>query len=188
SDAVPPVWHAFDVAVKIEMSRNLELAVVFPFLTSFGSVGAALTTANMNARLGGDLDFSMRDGVMRMLGEVDVVDGRVKVLRSDFSLQEGIVRFQGDPSTPLIDVTARMDVGTTYLEMRLLGTPASPEITFHSPLYASDSQVMTMLVTGQEPQDLSPEQGQSATQMMTSLLLSSVLGGAKVGSVSFDAD
>ncbi len=187
-DVEPPLWHAFDVAVGVELSRNFELAVIFPFLTSFGSVGAALTTANMSARLGGELDLTMRRGELRLLGDVDVVDGRVAVLRSKFTLRGGVVRFQGDPSSPFLDVTARMDVGSTYLEMRVEGTPSSPAIAFSSPDYSSDTQVMTMLVTGQEPQDLSPEQGMSATQMITNLLLTSVLGGAKIGTVAFDAD
>ncbi|MBW2256155.1 MAG: translocation/assembly module TamB domain-containing protein, partial [Deltaproteobacteria bacterium] len=121
-------------------------------------------------------------------GSVEVIDGEVTVFRSKFTLQEGRVDFLGDPYNPILEITARMDVGSTYLEMHIRGSAEEPEVEFSSPDYADDSQILTMLLTGQEPQNLSAGQGLAADQVLVSMLLDSVFGGSKIRSFSIEAD
>jgi translocation and assembly module TamB len=117
-----------------------------------------------------------------------VVKGQVKVLGSRFDMEEGAVSFLGDPSEPSLDLIAKQAIGSTEVELQIQGAATAPEITFASPDYTDQSQILTMIVTGKEPQQLSSEQAQTADQLLMSLLLSSVLSKAKLGSVSIDPD
>jgi autotransporter translocation and assembly factor TamB len=184
----PSLYESFRIQLDAALERNLELVVFFPFLTTYGEIGAALTTAEMTVRVGGDVDVTLEGGELITSGSVEVIDGEVTVFRSKFTLQEGRVDFLGNPYNPILDLNARMDVGSTYVEMRIQGSAEEPEVEFSSPDYSDDSQILTMLLTGQEPQNLSAGQGVAADQALVSLLLSSVFGGSKIRSFSIEAD
>jgi hypothetical protein len=139
--------------------------------------------------MSGDLDFTMRGGKFDLRGKVEVIEGKVTVLRSNFDLEQGFVTFQGEPSNPFLDLKARMTVeSTSYVEMGVRGLVSEPKIDLTSPDYPSDSQILAILITGKPPDELTASQGIDMTQAMTNLLLTSVLGGARMGTVTVDAD
>jgi len=188
-EELPPIYSDFIVDVNVQLARNLQVDVAMPFIDDLGSLGAAVTRLDAAARLGGELDASMVDGQLNLVGEVDVLEGSVRVLRSAFDLQEGSVIFSGDdPFNPNLDLKATMNVTGATVEMGIAGTPEEPEIDFTSEEYPDQTQIMTILLTGQAPDSLDSDQGQGTAQALAGLLLNSLFAGQSLGSFSIEPD
>ena len=188
-EELPPIYADFVVDVGVELNRNVEVNVTMPFVDDLGSLGAAVARMDASARLGGDLDVTMVDGEPNLVGEVDVLEGSVRVLRSAFDLDEGKVIFSGaDPSNPNLDLTAIMNVTGATVEMAIAGTPEQPEIDFTSEEYPDQTQIMTILLTGQAPDSMDADQGQGTAQALAGLLLNSLFAGQSLGSFSIEPD
>jgi len=185
----PPIYADFDIDVGVALKRNLEVDVAMPFIDDLGSLGAAVTRLDASARLGGDLDATITEGALDLVGEVDVLEGSVRVLRSAFDLNEGSVVFSGgDPFNPQLDLNAVMNVTGATVEMSIGGTPEDPAIDFTSEEYPDQTQIMTILLTGQAPDSLDSDQGQGTAQALAGLLLNSLFSGQSLGSFSIEPD
>ena len=187
-DTEPGLYESLQVDLDVNLQRNVEVQVAFPFLDDLGSVGASLTRADVQARLGGDVGFRMSEGAYSLYGPVDVLDGTMRVLQTTFELTDGSATFQGDPFDPILDLAAKSEIGTASVDLAVSGTASGPEIAFSSQQYPDQSQILTMLITGREPDTLTSDQGNAATQALVGLLLSSVLSGARLGNISYDPD
>lgn len=185
----PSFYSDFLVDVAVDLKRNLQVDVAMPFIDDLGALGAAVTRANVSSRLGGDLTATLTDGELDLVGEVDVLEGKVGVLRSNFDLSEGKVIFSGgDPFNPLLDLEAVMNIPDATVKMDIAGTPETPEIEFSSEQYPDQTQIMTILLTGQAPSELGADQGQGTAQALAGLLLNSLFAGQSLGSFSIEPD
>lgn len=171
----------------MDLARNLELEMALPFVDDFGQLGALFATVDLTARVGGQVDLHMENGEPSLVGELRVIDGTVDVLRSNLALEEGAITFTGgNPAEQAqLDLKARMDVEGGSLTMAITGTPYEPVIELHSDEYPDETAQITMLLTGEAPDDLSADEGASA---LAGVLMGSVLGGADLGNVSIESD
>ncbi len=187
-NAEPGLYETIDIALNVDLQRNVEVQVAFPFLDDLGAIGATVTRADVQTRLGGDIDFAMTGGEMSLYGPVGVVGGKMRVLQTSFDLTDGSATFQGDPFDPILDLAANSTIGTATVDLSVSGTASEPAISFTSTQYPDQSQILAMLITGREPDTLNADQGSAATDALVGLLLSSVLSGARLGSISYDPD
>ncbi len=189
-DAGPTLMESITADVDVDLKRNMEIDVSMPFVDDFGSLGASVAKMDMTARLGGSTKVTWENGEPSAIGQIQVLEGRVEVLRSDFDLEEGTITFAGgDITEPALDIHAKMTVTGGSVDLAVQGTPSSPEIALSSDTWADESTLFTILLTGQAPEDLTANQGggASTTDALTSLALSSALAGASLGNVSIDA-
>ena len=184
----PGLMEMIDIALDVSLGRQVRVQVAFPFLDDLGSIGASLTRADVQARMGGDVDFEMQNGQMALYGPIEVLDGTMRVLQTSFNIDSGTATFQGDPFNPYLDLGASTQVGTANIDLTVSGTALEPDIAFDSQEYPDQSQILAMLITGRELDTLNSDQGSAATEALVGLLLSSVLSGARLGSVSYDPD
>jgi hypothetical protein len=188
--AGPPFYSDFDVNVNVDLKRNLELAMTVPFLKDFGDIGAQLSRADVAARLGGQVRVRMQGGEPALVGAVDVVDGSVRLLRSTLELDEGSITFAGgDPYlNTSLDLHGSMTVTGGDLTVAITGSPADPVFTPSSQAYPDRTQQLAILLTGRAPDELTSDQGSAAVETVTSTVLSTLLSGRSVGTLTIAPD
>jgi hypothetical protein len=177
------------VALELDLGRALEVQVAMPFVDDLGAMGAAISRADTVMRLDGSLSVSSQGGPVRATGEVKVLSGEVRLLQSNFTIDEGTVTFIGDSvEEPQLDLTATMAVTGGDVKMKIRGTPSVPDIQLTSDSFPEQSQILTILLTGRSPTELSDQQGTAAAGALAGLMLNSAIGGSRVGSFSLDPD
>lgn len=189
----PPIYADFDVKLGVSLNRNLDMRFEIPFIDDLGALGAAVTQASVEARVGGKVDVAMANADIGVLGEVDILQGRVRVLRTQFEQLSGRLVFAGgDVADPNLDLEGQANIpgaggapGAT-INLRITGTPSEPDIVFTSEEYADNTQILTMLITGRAPESMSANEGMSTAQALAGLLLNSALAGTNLGNVSID--
>lgn len=183
----PPLYQKFDVGIVFDMNRSVEADIVMPFLDDLGALGASITSADVSVRLDGEGRIAMHGGDVALLGEVEVVGGKVRVIQSNFDLESGVISFIGDDFTnPALDLTGSMGVTGGQVDLRVGGTPTAPEIAFSSEDFPDQQQILTILLTGRAPDE--GDAGAGAVQAAGGLLLQSVLGGTSLGGFSVEPD
>jgi autotransporter translocation and assembly factor TamB len=176
-----------DVDVAVDLGRNLELDLSMPFLDDYGSFGRLVGRLDLDARLGGEMNVGVSEGDVSLVGELDIHDGLLGVLRSRFDLESSTITFVGgDYSEPALNIAAKMDTGADVVELKVSGTPSYPDISFTSETLADENEILLTLITGRAPSDLDTTQAQGATSALAGLVLNSLLGGA--GSFSIEPD
>src|SRR5690606_19698320 len=85
----PPAYTTFDVAIDLDVNRNLFVDMTIPWIEELGTFGSAVTQADISARLGGMLEITLTGGQPALVGEVEVIEGEAQVLRSEFQTLEG---------------------------------------------------------------------------------------------------
>lgn len=179
----------FDVDTALDLGRNLVVLVSMPFADEGGDLGAAVSTLDVSARLGGELAVRVQDGVPTLLGTVEVVGGQASLLRSRFDLGEGTLAWSGGaPWDPDLDLHASMAVADARVQMDVTGTPSAPRIDLHSDEESDPSMLLAMVLTGARPDALGSETGAAAAGALASALADRLLGRASGGSVTVDAD
>ena len=134
--------------VEIDLNRALQLDVDMPFVDDLGSVGAFVSTANLDARIGGVTTLDIRKGVPTMKGELDVATGRLKMLGRRFDVDEGRITFTGaNISEPRLDITAGGTVGNVPITATVSGTPSAPGITPECDGYPSQADCLMILIS-----------------------------------------
>jgi hypothetical protein len=191
--AYSPVYEQFDIDLGINLKRNLEVVAVTPFFDDLGQLTASLTQANINSRIGGEVQVGLNDDASwRVGGEVDVVDGTIQVLRSKFRLDSGTITLVPyDVSTSPLDLSATSNIQDVTVDLRITGTVGDPSLSTTADGY-DETQVMVMLLTGQSVDGLTGNQGQAAQQSTAmaaaALLTSTVFSGSAAGALSIEAD
>lgn len=187
--AAPPPSPAapleIDANVDVDLGRNLQFELAMPFVDQLGELGAAVSRVDLSTRVGGRVKLKAQDGAPTLVGELDLVEGNVRMMRSTFDLQEGHVTFVGgDPYEDAeLDVAARMSVSGSSLDLRITGTPVEPVFSLSSEDYPDPTEQMVILVTGSAPDELSADQGAGAA---LGLLWSSAFSGMRLGSFSIE--
>ncbi|MEZ4239245.1 MAG: translocation/assembly module TamB domain-containing protein [Myxococcota bacterium] len=185
-----PLYADFDVDIDVDLNRNLELSMAVPFVDDLGEVGAALSSADLSARLGGQLHVEMANQQPTLVGEVDVVEGKVRVLRSSLALEESTISFAGgDPyADASLDLSGVMSVEGGDLELSIRGPLAAPTFSTRSDAFPDEAEQWTILLTGQSPEELTSGQAQGAAQALAGLFVNSLLGGQSLGTLSVEPD
>jgi hypothetical protein len=185
----PPIWASFDVELGLDLNRAMEVRADLPFVEEYGTLGALVSTVTLNARLGSrDLLVTVRNGEIAALHEVEVIEGTASVLSSTFDVERGTLTFLGDPSNPLIDVEAVTNVSSGSVTMRIAGQPSDPEnlISFTSEEFTDQTEIFTVLLTGEAPEEFVGGGGPDASGLLVSAFSGLLLGG--VGTQSFTVD
>ncbi|MEZ4318219.1 MAG: translocation/assembly module TamB domain-containing protein [Myxococcota bacterium] len=191
-----PMYADFNVDVGVDLNRNLEVIAAIPFFDDLGSITANLTRANAVARLGGNLDIALdAKGNPLLSGEVDVADGSVQVLRTQFSLDEGrLVFLGGDVGNTPIDISGSTTIEGTPVELQISGTADEPKLKTTAEGF-DETQVLVMLVTGRSPDSLRGDASRAAQSeaealagTAAALVASSLLSGAATGALTIEPD
>ncbi|NCG18656.1 MAG: hypothetical protein GWP91_06560, partial [Rhodobacterales bacterium] len=169
------------------------LDVAMPFVDQLGSLGAAITQADLTSRLGGTTEIRLQGGEPTLTGEVELLEGKVRILRSRFNLNEGRFTFSGDdPYNPLLDVSGEMKVSDASIQLHIAGTPASPIIELSSEEIPDQNEILMVLITGQRIGDNTSDDGGGNTgataEALAGLALNSLLAGQSLGNVSVELD
>jgi autotransporter translocation and assembly factor TamB len=185
-EASEPWYQDVSAHVKLDLKRNLDLNVSMPFVDDLGALGAAVSRADLAARLGGQTVLIMHKTEPRMKGEVNLVDGSLRLLQSRFTVEEGTITFTGANLTdPLLNLNAEMTIPGVTINAAVTGTPSAPLIDLSSEELADQTDILMVLLTGQLPDDLG---GGTTTESLAGLLLGSILGGQGLGNISYDPD
>src|SRR5690606_30451058 len=151
--------------------------------------GSAVTEAEIMARLGGRLQLTMREGQPALVGEVDVIDGEARVLRSEFDSLEGtLIWVGGDPANPNLDLFAQMDLSDGSLGMSITGTAEAPRIDFQSDAYPDQSQQLAILVTGRPPGEISENQATAAAEALAGVFIDALFQGQALSQITIDPE
>jgi hypothetical protein len=186
-EPVPSVLDMLNVGIGVDLGRNIEIEASLPYLQDYGSLGAAASTVDVKARAGGKIEVALAEGEIELLGSVDLIGGKARVLATRLDIDGGTLVFLGDMENPRLDIRASQDLGEASMEMVVGGTKNEPVVRFSSPEYPDQSAVLTMLITGRAPDQLGSDQGAAALQQaLVGVLLNSVLAGASLGNVEFD--
>lgn len=153
----PPFYADFDVNIGIDLNRAFEINVELPFVDDYGALGALVSTAKVSARLDSDgLAVTLKDGSLAVVRGVNIVDGQVHLLQSDFTIDSGSrLVFLGDPTNPQLDIHASMAVSHGTVAVAITG-PAqpTPDTSFSSAEYPDQTDIFTILATGEAPEQL----------------------------------
>jgi hypothetical protein len=190
-EEAPPFYQHVVAAVDVELGRNVQVEVIMPFVEDLGALGAAVTSANLSARIGSDeaLSVRLKDGLPEVTGEVEVIEGAVEVWLGKFALSEGTVSFIGaDVMNPTLKVHGDMRVQGGEIAVDVGGTPEAPNLVFSSSEWPEQSQIMMILLTGSSPDELSANQGRGTAVAFAGLLLNSVFQGVRLGSLNIEPD
>lgn len=187
--APPPPYTAFDVAIDIDLNRNLFLDMTIPWIEQLGTFGSAVTEAEIDARLGGEVELTLTGGEPALVGEVEVIEGEARVLRSEFDTLEGtLIWVGGDPANPNLDLFAEMTLPGGSLAMTISGTAEAPRIAFQSDAYPDQSQQLAILVTGRPPGDIGGNQAVAAAETLAGVFFDALFQGQALSQVGIEPD
>jgi hypothetical protein len=185
-DPEPSLYEDFDVTLRINMNRNLELDMSVPFIEEIGVIGAAVSRADLSARIGGSATASLSSRDLRMNGNVDLLEGKIGMLNSRFNLERGSMFFTGnDPYNPIMDIHAQMKIPEATVDLYMTGTPETPVIDLSSKEFPDKTQVLTILLTGYAPDEMAYDQ---MPEFLASILVSSLFAGKSLGNFSIEPD
>ncbi|HHO51051.1 MAG TPA: hypothetical protein ENK18_09320 [Deltaproteobacteria bacterium] len=186
----PPLYSQFDVDVDVRLQRNLVLDLTLPFLDDLGVLGAGVSRMDLTTRLGGEVEASLQGGDPTVVGQVELLDGQVRVLQSVFEIEGGTIQFPGGSpaENAILDVSTKMTSDRATLELQIGGTPYAPHPKLSSEELPDRTQQVTMLITGRAPDELSTTEGEGAMAALGQLLLQSLVGNQNLGTFSFDPD
>jgi hypothetical protein len=149
-----PFWAPFTADLTIDVGSNAEGSLEFPYLQSFGGIGAVASTIDMQGRLAGSVHAVLADGRPILDGTLDVLSGQARVLDSRFVVEQGTVTFlDEDFLNPTADVHASMVVPGARIDLGIQGTPSDADVVFSSPDLPARDQVLFAVITGENPLD-----------------------------------
>lgn len=185
----PSALDALDIQFRLDLGLNTSAHIVMPVLDDLGAVGAQVTRADVQSRVGGVLDVHLDRGTPDIGGSLVLRDGEFALLRARFDLDNNSqITFLGaDYANPRLDIHGVMEVTGGDVEVDVGGTAGSPSVDFSSEAFGEDGALFTVF-TGQPPEDFSSQQARAAVEALSDVLLNSVLGGLNLGSVSVEAD
>lgn len=188
ADTVP--WYQdVTAAVNLDLRRALELEVSMPFVDDLGSIGAFVSRADLVARIGGETQLTMSDAVPSMVGELEVNDGRLKMLGRRFDVTSGRITFTGgDIAEPRLDILAETTVANIPIVANVGGTPSAPGIRPECDGYPDESDCLMILITGRTPDDEGSGSDSSLAAALAGMALGGVLGEQNVADISLEPD
>ena len=146
----PKTTSVFDnVALDVRLRIPDNLVLRGRKLRPGGPTGAAI--GDMNITVGGDLNIRKNyDEELTLSGTINTVRGTYQFQGRQFDIQrDGTLRFAGDPTNPIIDITAVRRIGETGVEAMVHITGnlnPRPELRLSSNPPLDESDVLAMIV------------------------------------------
>ena len=130
------------VPTEISMSLKLDLGPRF-YLTGYG----------VNSGLVGDLTLTMVDNSLRALGALRTRGGAIEAYGQRLQLRRGTITFQGDITSPVLNIEALRTGLQVEAGVRVAGTARRPRIDLVSYPQVSEIEKLTWLLLGHGPND-----------------------------------
>jgi len=189
----PPIYQDFDVNIDVDLGRRVDASVFMPMADDFGQFFAQAFRTDVVAKVGGKLKVGVEQAEIVVLGEVDILEGTVRVLHQTMALDGGRIFFAGsDYFEPQLALTAAQTISGARAEVNIAGTPSKPDVTLSSPDYGDQSQVLMMLLTNKRPEEVSAQGSawvqQAAIEAAKQALFGGGTGGAGFGSATVNLD
>lgn len=117
-----------------------------------------LLAGSLRTRLVGGLELRLDlDETLTARGLIETRGGSVERFGRELAIGQGRLAFDGPITRPDLDVTATRTVGTRQVGVTISGPPDALQTTLFSSPPEDDVTTLTMLVTGREPSEASPE-------------------------------
>lgn len=104
----------------------------------------------LDARIAGTLRVVSSPGeALAAKGEVQVVQGTYKAYGRELTIERGVLRFDGPPGNPALDIRAMRRGTEVEAGVSIVGTAQSPRISLVSEPQVPDAEKLSWLVLGQ---------------------------------------
>lgn len=104
----------------------------------------------LDARIGGQLQVASAPGeLLTAKGEVKVTRGTFTAYGRELAIERGVLRFDGPPSNPALDIRAMRRGTEVAAGVSIVGTAQAPRISLVSEPQVPDAEKLSWLVLGQ---------------------------------------
>ncbi|MCI4646407.1 MAG: translocation/assembly module TamB domain-containing protein [Hyphomonadaceae bacterium] len=118
--------------------------------------GVRLTGHGIEASLVLDAEIGGSVGDPNIVGTGRIERGRFDLLGKRFDVRESSVRINGDPDQADLDIRAIRTDDDMTAEIRITGTPRSPEVSLSSSPQLPQDEILSRLLFGRSPAELGP--------------------------------
>lgn len=136
--AAEPSQAAMDMSMEIEVDLGPRF-----YLTGYG----------VNSGLVGSLRVSMIGGKLTGMGALRTRGGRIELYGQKLMLKRGTVTFQGDITSPILDIEALRTGQAVEAGVKVAGTARKPRIDLVSYPEVSEVEKLSWLLLGHGPDD-----------------------------------
>jgi translocation and assembly module TamB len=112
----------------------------------------------LDAELGGRLEVSGTLAEPVVQGELTTRRGQFQLLVRRLIFQRGVIRFQGDPTSPALDFLATARASEYTINVAIEGTPTDPKLNITSVPELPRDEALAQLLFGRSTSNLSPFQ------------------------------
>lgn len=112
-----------------------------------------LTGYGVNSGLVGSLRITMMDGKLTGIGALRTRGGRIELYGQKLLLRRGTVTFQGDITSPILDIEALRTGQAVEAGVKVVGTARKPRIDLVSYPEVSEVEKLSWLLLGHGPDD-----------------------------------
>ncbi len=122
----------------------------------------------LDAELGGNLAITGTAAAPDIQGKLETIRGRYEELGKRFEIDYAILRFQGAvPPSPYLDVKTSTELEDDITGHILIGGRATdPELTFSSTPELPEDEVLSRILFGEDPSNISPYQAVQLAQTL----------------------
>jgi translocation and assembly module TamB len=106
------------------------------------------------------IDVAGTSAAPSVTGQLDVVNGTLDLLGKTFTIDRGIVRFDGGAAIdPVLDVQASATTGSLTATVNVSGTASAPKIALSSIPVLPQDEILSQVLFGSDVTALTPSQG-----------------------------
>ncbi len=188
---------ALTMDLDLDLHRGLKLVAGIPLASDYGEQLADLSTVNADVELSSpQLKVGLTGMNPAVNGTLEMTRGSLDILGRSFDVSGGSVSFVGDPADPILKVGAVYRSGRYGdIQVDVGGSVSDLVLDFKSDLYPDQTDVMSILVLGKPPAELSDAEGQTGGALLSAALgtvarntLSRTVSTAFLGQIEFDGD
>lgn len=164
-DAAEPAPTKIQKAQLAQLPINIDLHVKIP------KEGLDITDDNLSSFWGGDLLLSGPLHKPKLKGEIKLDRGDYLLNGQRFDLTTGTITLAGDPEKKTsLYVVATRDIGDHRVEIILRGKLENPTIALRSSPALSQQGVLSLILFGKAPAEISQQQDQLLEKSLASLM------------------
>lgn len=130
-------------------ARNSTVNVALDFGNDFKVRGRGLST-----KLRGQLQIAQKDGPLRVTGRLDANGGQYAAYGQKLDIERGDITFTGALDNPTLDLLAVRPNLDIRVGVRVGGTALAPRVNLYSEPEMSDTDKLSWLLLGREPDGL----------------------------------
>lgn len=171
-----PEWLTVNLALDLNGATFLRARL--PLGGTLGGLAGPLTTLQLDSQADGTVTASIQDGELSMTGQVEVTRGDVVLFGKPFEIDgNSTITFTGrDFSDPVLALSASYDTRKYGLvNAEISGQTTAPVVVLSSTEYASQDDVISMLLFDKPASELAAGEGEDgASAAAMSMLLTSL--------------